>query len=345
MNTTATTTRTDEVSATIDGDRIRIKTPYRLKDVVKALPGARWDAKSRTWRVPATPAAALAVVKALNEHGPHIDEDIHAMAETCIRAEEIKDAESLPPIPITKTHPWKHQVEAFWFVAELWEGLPIERRCPVLKNAGNAGAGIFHDMGVGKTYTTIALIENFQFQRTLIICPKSVIATWPKEFERHSTSKFNVIPLDTGQVSSRTKQALLQICLAEKRNEPIVIVINYEAVWREKFAELVLSINWDLIVLDEAHKIKSPGGRVSRFCAKVGQNTKHRLALTGSPLPHSPLDAYALYRFLDPGIFGTSFVRFRARYAVMGGYGGHEVLGYQHQDELNQKFYSIAHRV
>ena len=62
-------------------------------------------------------------------------------------------------------------------------------------------------------------------------------------------------------------------------------------------------------------------------------------------MAHSPLDVYAQYRFLDKGIFGTSFVNFRARYAVMGGYGNHEVKGYQSQEELHEKFYQVAFRV
>jgi SNF2 family DNA or RNA helicase len=78
---------------------------------------------------------------------------------------------------------------------------------------------------------------------------------------------------------------------------------------------------------------------------RLGQKVKYKLGLTGSPMPHSPLDAYAQYRFLDPTIFGTSFTRFRSRYAIMGGFQGHEIKGYQHEDELNEKFYSIAYRV
>ena len=54
------------------------------------------------------------------------------------------------------------------------------------------------------------------------------------------------------------------------------------------------------------------------------------------------MDIYAQYRFLDPGIFGTSFARFRQRFAVMGGYGGHQITGYQNESELSDRIYSIA---
>ena len=62
-------------------------------------------------------------------------------------------------------------------------------------------------------------------------------------------------------------------------------------------------------------------------------------------MPHSPLDIYAQYRFLDPGIFGTSFTRFRNKYAIMGGYENHQVLGYQNEEDLSERFYRIAYKV
>jgi SNF2 family DNA or RNA helicase len=74
-------------------------------------------------------------------------------------------------------------------------------------------------------------------------------------------------------------------------------------------------------------------------CHKVA---RFRLGLSGTPMPHSPLDVYAYYRFLDPRIFGWSFHKFRRHFAVMGGFQNHQVVDYRNLDELNRKFYSIA---
>ena len=74
---------------------------------------------------------------------------------------------------------------------------------------------------------------------------------------------------------------------------------------------------------------KSPGSRVSLYCTALGKRVPYRMALTGTPAHNSPLDVYAQYRFLDPGIFGTNFSAFRDRYAVMGGYGGYQVIAYR----------------
>ena len=67
-----------------------------------------------------------------------------------------------------------------------------------------------------------------------------------------------------------------------------------------------------------------------------------RIGLTGTPMPHSPMDLYGQMRFLDTSVFGTSFVRFRSRYAVMGGFERRQVIGYQNENEMMSRFKSAA---
>jgi SNF2 family DNA or RNA helicase len=94
---------------------------------------------------------------------------------------------------------------------------------------------------------------------------------------------------------------------------------------------------FDLLILDESHRIKSPSGKTSRWVSRLAQTCKRRVALTGTPMPHSPLDIYAQFRALAPHEFGYSFVRFRNRYAKMGGYGGKQVTGFQNMDDLQER--------
>ena len=107
-------------TATLDNGWIRLKTPFSMKDVVKTLPGARWDPKRRIWSVPATPAGAKAVCELL----PEANHEIIALAKTVTAAHAVHNWDDLPPIPICKTKPWQHQLKVFWFVARLWGGLP-----------------------------------------------------------------------------------------------------------------------------------------------------------------------------------------------------------------------------
>ncbi|MCL2797172.1 MAG: DEAD/DEAH box helicase [Firmicutes bacterium] len=69
------------------------------------------------------------------------------------------------------------------------------------------------------------------------------------------------------------------------------------------------------------------------------------MILTGTPITNNPLDFYSQYRFVDEKIFGASFYSFRARYAIIGGYGNHQIIGYRNMAELVEKAHSIAFRV
>jgi SNF2 family DNA or RNA helicase len=111
---------------------------------------------------------------------------------------------------------------------------------------------------------------------------------------------------------------------------------------------VLLGTKWDLVIADESHRIKSPNSKASWFAYQftAKRRAKKRLALTGTPMPHSPLDIYAQFRFLDPSIFNTNYHRFKMRYAKIIDLGDFKkIVGFQNLPELNQRFYTRAHRV
>lgn len=100
----------------------------------------------------------------------------------------------------------------------------------------------------------------------------------------------------------------------------------------------------DLIVVDESHRIKSATSNTSRALARLTPLCRRRVILTGTVMPHSPLDVFGQWRFLEPYAFGTrladgtirpaTFGNFRARFAKMGGWMGKEVIGFKNLDEM-----------
>lgn len=97
------------------------------------------------------------------------------------------------------------------------------------------------------------------------------------------------------------------------------------------------------LLVHNCHRSKDPWGAFSKWLGRMAPLFKQRVGLTGTPFPHSPLDIFAQYRFLDARIFGHSFTRFRARYGVMGGWQGKQVVAYQNTEELAERFRSIAY--
>lgn len=209
-------------------------------------------------------------------------------------------------------------------------------------------------MGTGKTRVAIHLLDEvWQLWTGLVLCPKSVVPVWPAEFVKHVTTReWRVWPsgpeIRTAMkhtVARRVASMLDARAAAYDARQPFLAVVNYEAAHQGKMAEELARLRWQVLILDEVHRIKAPAGITSRFCSRLADRIPRRLGLTGTPMPHGPLDVYAQTRALDKRVFGVSNALFRAKYARLGGYGGKEVVGYQNLDELHAKLYSIAFRV
>jgi SNF2 family DNA or RNA helicase len=325
---------TIEITQRPDG-RIQIRAPFELKDLCKALPGRRWDPQTRTWHVPGTPAVAYRLMQALIKACPNgeseleIPDFVMSLVQHIGQADELRACtDELPPVPQTKMEPWSNQLRGYHM---------IQRQQATF---------LAWEMGTGKTKAVVDAVANIEgLRRAIVLCPASVIDVWPKEFLKHTDREIHVAPLSRGSVAKRTKQAQGALEYADELDVPCVLVLNFEAAWREAFAKWSLARKWDMVVADESHRVKSPGGKASKYLARLGTRAARRVCLTGTPMPHSPLDVYAQYRFLDSGIFGTSFTAFRATYAIMGGFQNHQVVRYQRLDDLHEKFYSIADRV
>lgn len=204
----------------------------------------------------------------------------------------------------------------------------------------------------GKSKTAIALLEGWDAEAVLILAPRNVLRVWPKQFRLHGVREWEVIvPPAKATVQARAAFITKAAEVARAKGTPFAVVVNYEAAWRAPLNfQLQFGLpmvmpdkKWDVVVCDESHRIKAPGGKASQFASSLTALSKRRLTLTGTPMPHSPLDIYAQFRFLDPGVFGSSFARFRNIYAQMGGFEGRQVLGYTNRADLDHKIGAMSY--
>jgi len=241
-----------------------------------------------------------------------------------------------PPlvIPGLRVRPWRHQVAAFRFCMKKFE-------------AGFHGILLAMIMGTGKSLVACMLVLALAAKRVLIICPLRVIPVWVAQFERHVDIPLVIVTLDedAGTTDGKTKLADEKLKLAQARGVPFVCVINYDSMWREPFATWAEKILWDMVIPDELHRAKSPSGRASTELKRLRGKARYRIGLTGTPMPHGPMDIFAQFRFLDLRIFGPSFTAFRAKYAEMGGYQRKQIVGFQHLEELESLMGRITFRV
>ena len=197
-------------------------------------------------------------------------------------------------------------------------------------------------MGCGKSKVACDLVNHWKAERILIVSPLSVVPVWQEQFERHSSMPWIFIARENEAIGRFVKRVKMLTTTNANRT---AVVVNYDAAWREPFIDFATAVGWDALILDESHRAKAPGGRAARGMTTIGKQAGKILALTGTPMPHSPMDIYAQFRILEPSIFGTNYHSFEQRYAIKGGFEGRQVIGYRNQDDLREKFFSIAYQV
>lgn len=226
------------------------------------------------------------------------------------------------------THPplWSHQGEAVSFVSD------------------RTGALLDMKMGTGKSRVIVEWVNRNRPRHVLIVCPVSVLGVWRREFAKYADNA-DVLVLDKGAgktVAAKQKAAFAFVNRASDRTR--VVVINFESAWRPPFGEWSSKVVWDLVVADESHRVKAPSGKSSKWLGRMRFVAQKRVCLTGTPLPHSPLDIWAQARFIDPMVFGKSFIQFRQKYAVVNPVFPSKVEKWIEQDDLARKMAGFTFR-
>jgi SNF2 family DNA or RNA helicase len=319
-----------------DGSKLGLDDSYEYKDTIKEW-GGRWDASNKLWILPATPVTMKNI---LENFGQAIDlENVDGKILSLIKAAYAIDLAALAKteptnnsLPVaSKTEAWGHQAKAYNFVSKIWNA---EKPSGVL---------LYMGMGTGKSKVAVDLIINKPIEKALIVCPKSVISVWPDQFALHAGSQEYMIWHDKkGRLDSRAKKMKDFVQLCKVKGKKAIVVINYDAVWRKTISKIIESLDFDACILDESQRAKSHNSKTSKFLGKLGKKIPYRLCLTGTPMPNSPLDVFGQFRFLDEGLYGATFTRFRNKYAIMGGPDGNWVLGPQNEEDLRDKMFNLT---
>lgn len=169
--------------------------------------------------------------------------------------------------------------------------------------------------GSGKTVMASGIINNiFGIQAVLVICPSFLKINWKRE-------------LDKWLVQKRSTE----IVSGQKTEFPLsdIVIINYELLKHHRSS--LYSRYWDLVIIDEAHKLKSKNadrtrevfGGIKREDGKIverirGLQTERCLALTGTPaLNGKPKELWTLIQALDSEGLGSDWFSFAKRYCKL----------------------------
>ena len=216
--------------------------------------------------------------------------------------------------------------------------------------------GLTHDkwllgdeQGCGKTKTIIDIAcakkEYLKFRHCLIVCGVNGLKwNWRNEIAVHSNETSHII----GQKVKNNKITIgsNKDKLEDLKHLPddYFIITNVESLRDEEIvAELVnlcKSGEISMIACDEIHKVSNPSSQQGKGLLKL--KSKIMVAMTGTPLMNTPLDLYTIFKWL--GYESHSFYSFKQYYCEMGGFGGYQIVGWRHLDELQEQLNSIMLR-
>lgn len=152
------------------------------------------------------------------------------------------------------------------------------------------------EMGTGKTPTAIGLAMSGGFHKTLIVVPNSLKFEWQRQILEWTD-------LDHVSVAKKSCNRRLET-LFEKVNgeENPFFIINYESFRAEKHLEILNLYPFDLLILDEAHRLRNPNTKQTKGLRSFIEAHPHCrvVAMTGSPIVNNPADLHTVLSLLYP---------------------------------------------
>lgn len=153
---------------------------------------------------------------------------------------------------------------------------------------------IADEMGLGKTVQVILSLRLMYtsglFKRVLVVCPKPLVVNWCRELRLWAPDlPFEVIGGDT-----ETRMAMWRVS-----NCPVQLV-NYEILTRDADIAASEECRFDIVVLDEAQRIKSYESKANRAVRNLHRDKSW--AMSGTPIENRTEDLVNIFSFVEPGL-------------------------------------------
>ena len=233
-------------------------------------------------------------------------EDLDFAAEI----ENVRQGEYFIPSALKKEISlFPHQAEGLKWLVTIWQ-------------SGYKGALLADDMGLGKTIQALAFLcwiretgANSTIQRKpmLIVAPVALLHNWRDEYLRFFDSSVFTDPIELHGSGIRRYQDRKNCGSSDSKEgksssldiksipDNALVLTTYETL-RDYQLSFGL-VNWGVIVLDEAQKIKTPSAMVTT--AVRAMKYDFGLCLTGTPVENSWVDLWSIMDFAQPGKLGS----------------------------------------
>jgi len=278
-------------------DALYMTLPYESKEAIKEILNGTWSKKQKAWKFPRN----THVMRELMDYFSHLKRDATFMV-TYERMQQAK----------------------IKFLQTKVEDVVIDDRLREYQNQDInylkklPSAGIFNQQRTGKSPTTIIMLKEIKALSVLLVCPASLLINWSKEFNTWDSREVFIYK---GTKKQREKILHEYISCAGRS----VLIISKDTLKND--LEILKPINFDAMVVDEAHYMRKMKSKQSVAVYEMGKRINRRYTLTGTPTTSHDSEIYGLLHFLYPKKF-ASYWNFVNRYfEVNDDYWGGKSLG------------------
>lgn len=331
---------------------IRFKYDPNIVNLVKLVPGRRWNPDGKFWTIPRDKLGFLIMQLKDTQYEQllqiHSNEHINENAT-------LDPTTHIPNIDISKVpfyiepgkKPFNHQLDFMKYAIDK-------------ENRGYMSGFILgDDPGLGKTASALNLAiynkRRYKFKHCLVICCiNSSKYNWLDDIHKHLQGIEDGYILGTRRLkrdgslrySTGNKERLEDLQSGHMYGDkkapklPYFIITNIEAIRAksgktfpiaDEIIRLVNSGEISMIAIDEVHKNTSPTSLQGKQLLRIKKYTGHKvewIPVTGTPITKNPTDAFLSLKLIDAHNF-SSYYTWCKEFCIYGGFGGHEIIGYK----------------
>jgi SNF2 family DNA or RNA helicase len=252
-------------------------------------PGPLEPLSGRSLELPGDLAAYRPLLARLAAAGA-VDADRSALVDQAVAVWNRPGFDTFVSLPRLHFTPFDYQLQAAQSVLRRMQGRAI----------------LADEVGLGKTIEAGLVLSELRVRgladRTLVVVPAGLVDQWREELDTKFALPSAVAKGGTWPVDA---------------DRPIVIA-SLAAARRDPLRAALTARDWDLVVADEAHRLRSPRSASGRLARSM--RARYLLLLSATPVENRLEDLFELVSLVSPGLLGT-LTEFRRRYGASAGPG------------------------
>lgn len=195
--------------------------------------------------------------------------------------------------------------------------------------------GIFMDTGTGKTIVGLEIASHFN--KTIILCPKSVSnSAWAADFLSHFFEKNKKCRKKLVNCWGKTKSERIKALNSDAN----IFILNYDSFKICK--NEIMKMKWDCMIVDESSVMKNMKSQITSDILAMTTIVPRRYVLSGTPCPNHNSEIFPQMKFIAPDLLGNNYYGFLAHYFHQDMSNPH--IWFQTQEDKDRLFAKLSER-